>query len=571
MRKLLPIVGLLAACSKDTDTDSGPAVPPAEVSCPGDPACADNTGQLQAGVAVASVVPTCFETWADVDADATYDKAAGDTFSDCGCDRVCPDDPAWTAADSGEGDGVFQAAWIAGFGSGRAATGVRGAEQGLVGEGDGLWARTVVLRDGDTTLAIASVDLVGWFFDDVLAVRERVRALAPDVDHVIVHSTHTHQGVDTVGLWGRAALKSGYTPEHRAFLIETIAQTVADASQSAVPVSLRLGRVSASSYDAERGIHNVLDDARDPWVVIDDVGAAQLIAEDGATVATLVSWACHPETRSDDNTLMSSDFAHALRRTVEGGAHWQSRDTPGVGGVAIYLNGAVGGMQTALHTEVHDPDGGVWSSSSWEKADAQGILLGEMALDALGGGETVANPDLSFQARELHLPVENMTYQTAFLADIVVRELYDWDPTAPIEVGNIPHVRTEVDRVDLGPLQILTAPGEVLPEVYEGGYDGSHIHAPGVPLIDPNNPNPPDLAAAPAGPYWRDRMGADHRWLVGLANDELGYVIPPYDFVLADSAPWFTEAEGDHYEETNSLGPQTQPLLEAKVRELFAE
>ena len=41
---------------------------------------------------------------------------------------------------------------------------------------------------------------------------------------------------------------------------------------------------------------------------------------------------------------------------------------------------------------------------------------------------------------------------------------------------------------------------------------------------------------------------------VGLANDELGYIIPPSDYVLSEDAPYFNEAEGDHYEETNSVG-----------------
>jgi hypothetical protein len=33
--------------------------------------------------------------------------------------------------------------------------------------------------------------------------------------------------------------------------------------------------------------------------------------------------------------------------------------------------------------------------------------------------------------------------------------------------------------------------------------------------------------------------------------------VPGYNFILDDTVPYFDEAPGDHYEETNSLGPNT--------------
>lgn len=562
----LPLIALIACHGADSDT--GPTVAEPEYACPGGDGCAGNDGGLAAGAAVRSILPQCFESWTDADADATYNPTI-DTYLDCGCDRLCPTDVGYPGPDAMEGDHAFQAAYLAGFGNGRAATGVRGADQGLVGEGDGLWARAIVLKQGDTSLAIVSVDMVGWFYDDVLGVRELVKQRGIDVDHVIIHSTHTHQAIDTMGLWGRAYLRSGYTEEHRQFLTDTITTTIGEAAGAAVPVTMVLGGVAASDYDAAKGTANVGGDTRDPYVIIDDIGAARFVDASGDTVATLVNWACHPETRGSDNTLLSSDFAHALRRTVEDGSHWTSRQTAGVGGIAIYLNGAVGGMMTALHIDVTDPDGHTWSDESFEKSDAQGILVGEMALDALAAGTTVTAPKLSFQARELHVPVDNQAFQTMFLAEIFQRQLYDWDATQNISSTNIPYVRTEVDRVDLGPLQLVTLPGEVLPELFVGGYDGSEIHSPGVAIIEAGNVNPPDLSLAPPGPYWRDAMTGERRWLLSLGNDELGYIIPPYNFELSTDLPWFDEADGDHYEETNSLGPQMAPLLDAKVQELF--
>ena len=116
--------------------------------------------------------------------------------------------------------------------------------------------------------------------------------------------------------------------------------------------------------------------------------------------------------------------------------------------------------------------------------------------------------------------------------------------------------------VELGPIQLLTVPGELLPELAVGGYDGSRINAPGVPLIDPANPNPPKVAEAPQGPYIKDRMPGVYPWLIGLGNDELGYIIPEYNFELSPDMPYVGEADGDHYEETNSLGPAMAGIVD---------
>ena len=69
--------------------------------------------------------------------------------------------------------------------------------------------------------------------------------------------------------------------------------------------------------------------------------------------------------------------------------------------------------------------------------------------------------------------------------------------------------------------------------------------------------------------YIRDQMSGEFNWIVGLGNDELGYIIPAYNFKLHESVPYLDEAEGDHYEETNSLGPDTEPIISAQAERLL--
>jgi hypothetical protein len=61
--------------------------------------------------------------------------------------------------------------------------------------------------------------------------------------------------------------------------------------------------------------------------------------------------------------------------------------------------------------------------------------------------------------------------------------------------------------------------------------------------------------------------GVEYPVLAGLAMDFVGYIVPSYNYVLHPSSPYIDEAEGEHYEETYSLGPLVEqhahhPLLD---------
>jgi hypothetical protein len=64
--------------------------------------------------------------------------------------------------------------------------------------------------------------------------------------------------------------------------------------------------------------------------------------------------------------------------------------------------------------------------------------------------------------------------------------------------------------------------------------------------------------------------GMEDMLILGLANDEIGYIVPPSDFVLDGELPYVREAEGDHYEETNSLGPTTASCIAQAFEDCLA-
>jgi hypothetical protein len=141
------------------------------------------------------------------------------------------------------------------------------------------------------------------------------------------------------------------------------------------------------------------------------------------------------------------------------------------------------------------------------------------------------------------------------------REIFGYDEFCALDEDNVPFVRIELDLVTVGPLRMLTVPGEFTPELAIGGYDGSRVNSAEEEFIAADNPAPPDVASAPPGPYLKEQMGAEHNWILGLGNDEIGYLVPTYDYVLHPTTPYLSEADGDHYEETNFIGPSAVPLI----------
>lgn len=481
-----------------------------------------------------------------------------DYFRDCGADDVCPGEPGYTAPDEGEGNGKFDGLWLAGFQNNRPALGVR----------DHLWARTVAVEEGDTLLTMTSIDAVGIFYDDVVRIRERVQAILADehpeidVDYMFVSSTHDHEAPDTMGQWAGEVdpeidipLETGVNTRYIEYLREQAAQSIVEAVTTLQPATMHVA-------ETHTGVDGLMRDSRDPQVMNDTMGVVRFADAAEQTIATMVTWGNHPEALSDVNNYITADFVHGIRDGLENGIPetTATQARPGVGGVAVYFQGTVGGLMTPLGVEVRDLQDQVITNYTYFRTDVMGWRLAGHALDALANAQAVESAPVRVAAADFVVPVENRVFHVAQLVNLFNRESPDFDPTRPIDECNMPSARTEMAVIRLGPVTFYSVPGELFPELAVG-YDARWAF--GRPQIKEDNPNPPDLASAPAAPYFSDLPPGDFRWPLGLGNDELGYLVPEYDYKVHESAPFFSEPPGDHYEETNSVGPKIVPRIRA--------
>lgn len=281
--------------------------------------------------------------------------------------------------------------YMAGYGQNRVATGVH----------DDLYARCLALGTGDQTLVVCAADLIGLFNDDVVKIREMVKVQAPQVTHLIVASTHDHEGPDTMGLWGPGPLQSGIDENYMVWLRERIAQTAVEAARSMQPARLTLGR------DDHPLLALLQSDSRPPYVKDPYLFVMHLAAASNAKpIANLINWSDHPETLGGKNTEITADYPHWLCQYVQ--AH--------LGGTAIFLNGSIGGLLSTNGSSValQDPDdGSIAADDTWRKAELFGNTIGQLAERAVKGGEEVNVDMIGFRGATVFAPMHNDGFRAA--------------------------------------------------------------------------------------------------------------------------------------------------------------
>jgi hypothetical protein len=440
--------------------------------------------------------------------------------------------------------------YMAGFGNNRIATGVH----------DDLYARCLALGAGETNIVLCSVDLIGLFYDDVLRIREKVQTQAPQVTHIIVASTHDHEGPDTMGLWGPTPFQSGIDETYLNSLEERIASTALEAIRSMQPARLTLGR------DDHPLLAQLQSDSRPPYLKDPFLFVMRLASLEEKPIATLVNWSDHPETLGGKNTEITADYPHWLCQYVE--EHG--------GGMAVFFDGSIGGLISSLGEDValQDPENGrIAKDDTWRKAELLGSTLGAISTRAAAAGDRVEIDAIMVRKAVIFAPLANDHFRVAGAAGIFKgrKSLFtDGNPDAAVAEKDFPgygrlkyrtghDMQAEVDYLQLlkgGKVvaEVATVPGEIYPELVNGGI----TRYPGA-----------DFPDAPFEPTLRAHMKSKYPFVFGLGNDELGYIIPKAEW--DNEPPWLQNKPERWYGEINSVGPEIAGTVTHALVRLFEQ
>ena len=419
--------------------------------------------------------------------------------------------------------------FVAGFSQNRRATAVH----------DDLCAIACVLDDGWSRVGIVALDAIGFFHDDVIRVRSR---LDPELklDYVVICSTHNHSTPDLMGLWGPNFLRSGVDPAYLEQVRNACVLALNQAVSNLQPAQVTFHQVPVPTQ-------NLVADTRKPEVFDSTLRVMRVLKTGtGETLGSLVNWGDHPETPWSRNTELTSDFCGYLREALANGIQVDGRQVlPGVGGIHLYVNGAVGGlMSTIPRVTVQDPFlNKEFQEPSHEKARALGRQLAQRVLAefAATNAAPLSSLPIGIHAQTIDVPLANRLYLLAGYLGILDRGYVRWRT-----------LRTEVALLTLGPASVACVPGELYPEIANGGIE---------------QPSGADFAIPPLEvPPLRELMPGQFKFLFGLANDEVGYLVPKSQW--DELPPYAYGAQHAPYGEVNSLGPEAAPTIHHAIQEL---
>jgi len=354
-----------------------------------------------------------------------------------------------------------------------------------------LSVRVMAFSSNGEILVVVGIDNLGW----PAWLGDQTRKYFPEIppENMLIAATHTHSAPDAYGFPDENG-KPSSDQEYLAFCIQQMAEAIKEALDNIRPAYLKIAVGEAEGKIAYNYYAPRLYDPR--------CGVIQALdASNDQVIGTLVNYAIHPEVLGPRQGILSPDLCGPLYDQIE------SR----VGGVALFINGAQGGMVTADNRREGDRE-----DQTWEECERIGRLLADEALRIVDTAKAQSQPILSIHSVQTTFPVTSP----------LMKQIMDATGLGDRNEDGYT-VSTTLTMVDLGTSRILTIPGEALPNI---GY------------------------------YLKRKMGVPHPFLFGLTNDAYGYILTKEDYDSFERYSYITRT---------SLGEQTGEILTSTYEDLI--
>jgi neutral ceramidase len=312
---------------------------------------------------------------------------------------------------------------------------------------DPVFARALAVDDGSATAVLVALDVCVVerpFTERVRAVAAQRWQLPPEA--IVLAASHNHSGPDYSGTWEVTP------PTVEDFVLDRVVEAIDEALRQRRPA--RLGHVHTD-------LAGLTANRRDPSHPVDPrVPVLRIDAEDGTALAVLYSFACHPVTAGSANRLVSGEYPGVASAVVENA----------LGGVALFLNGCAGNINPrafpySCGRNVVEVSRALSAARSpldvrtLAEARRFGTVLGGTVLRAAAQTETSSGGEVRFSRREVDAPIKAPSDLEDYLRHVA------HTPEAADELRRRDSVRTEVGALRIGPMTLLTLPGEPFVEI----------------------------------------------------------------------------------------------------------
>ncbi len=333
-----------------------------------------------------------------------------------------------------------------------------------------LFSRVLVLQGEKTTVAIVSLDLLG--FPSVLGNRIRAQVKRIPPENIMFCASHTHSAPDCYAFPDG---KGGHTAnmDYIDLVCEKSVEAINEAFDNLQPAAIRIATEKAAEGIAYNYYAPSLYDRR--------MSVIQAVGSTGKIISTLVNYGTHPEVIGSSRGILTPDVIGPMYEKLD-------RET---GGMTIFVNSAQGGMVSADNRNLNSPSdarNARWNDfNTWEECERIGHLMASEAARIIEKAPLQKSPRLESYCLDITFPVESDIMWMIVKHSPLNYPRNEKDRT----------ITTQVNVLNLGNAQILTIPGEALPNI---------------------------------GFYLKRKMKGEHNLLFGLTNDAFGYILTKVDF-----------------------------------------
>jgi len=406
---------------------------------------------------------------------------------------------------------------------------------------DPLFARALVFENAETKLAVIAADSIGYSNDILgadrnftLEVRQKIQQrVGIDAQNIMLASTHAHSTPETTGITRLLDVPEAFL--WLEVLIDQLASAVEIASNNLTEVHLKAGlgeaegigysrRIIGKNGNIYRWTNRPADDQVARCTVDHQVGVLLCESVSGHPCSILINFACHPVTVQVQPSI-SADYpgvaTNLVKQTVSG---CRTRPSPSKGGDCLFLQGAGGNINPLLGT------------TNFDDVERYGMIVAGAVTQVIGRLRSpevsVMEPVLGMASEVVYLPVRElpdrepfqMAYEEALLAakdsqteeekDAALRlAIRNQETLDLINKGTEP-IRTEVQVMRIGDVALVATPGELFAEL---------------------------------GLAIKQKSVAPHTFVIGYANDWIGYIVSPGTFeeggYEASPGPWTRAGE----------------------------
>jgi neutral ceramidase len=374
---------------------------------------------------------------------------------------------------------------------------------------DRIWAKAVVLVDGERKYVVITADVLGF---PPPIKPELVERLADDgwtAEQILLLPSHSHTSIEMNAIHPGNTFDLAplgiYMPELYELTLDRLEQVVREAAKNPEPVTIGTGRIEIDGWNRNR--------RHAGGYVEHDLTLTRIDRADGRPLVVLVNWTAHPTFMSGEDMEFSGGWPGQMQRTLEA--------LIGAGVTVMYYNGAEGD-QSPLGRADSGP-------SHWERAERYGR---ELAIVCHGlFGDTTTTRDVAFD----HALHTFKTPQRTWHPDFMRTGGAEYGLTEELLIELLPRLmpaESTIPVLRLGELVVVGAPGEMAASL------GREIKS-----------------------FTAETTGARYPVIGGLANEWISYILSADQYTQGGY-----EASVSFYGET--LGPTVVSASKAAVEQL---